>query len=108
LQTVVGELQVALQQLLPAQTSFEQALDEGARILHPEFGLAGGTAAGPDPADGYDASEWQELDTPRGVLQAKVEPWLAKSTSSTTSWTAWRSRRPAVARLSGRRTVSST
>jgi hypothetical protein len=77
LQTVVSELQVALQRLLPTQISFQQALDEGARLLHPEFGLAGGTAAGPDPADGYDASEWDELDTPRGVLQAKVEPWLA-------------------------------
>jgi hypothetical protein len=74
---VVEELRGALARLLPAPMSFDDALQEGARILHPQFGLSGGNAAGPDPGDGYDAGEWDELPSPRGVLQCKIEPWLA-------------------------------
>jgi hypothetical protein len=79
LRNVVTELEGALKRLLPTPIGFQEAMLEGAQILHPKFGLAGGNAAGPDPGDGYDASEWDELPTPRGVLQCKlnIEPWVA-------------------------------
>jgi hypothetical protein len=40
------------------------------------FGVTGGSRAGPDENDGYDARFWDEAGR---VIVAKVEPWLAMS-----------------------------
>ena len=57
---------------------FDYFLREGAKLFGVAgFGLAGGEKAGPDPSDSYDVSMWEEMRHPRGVLRAKVSPWLA-------------------------------
>jgi hypothetical protein len=59
--------------------TFEEALNEGARVLKPEFGMVGGGQRGVDDNDGYDARDWEEDATRERVVRAKVEPWLAFS-----------------------------
>jgi hypothetical protein len=55
--------------------SFEEALKEGANVLHSAaFGLAGGNAAGPDSRDGYDARDFDEAPAPTDNFDIKIEP----------------------------------
>lgn len=57
--------------------SFDDALREAATVLAAGFGLSGGRAAGIDPKDGYDARDFSEDTSSRGVLIASKEPWIA-------------------------------
>jgi hypothetical protein len=58
--------------------TFDEALHEGAETLgKAEFGLSAGSARGIDPNDGYDARDFEESQSSRGVLVSKVEPWMA-------------------------------
>ena len=41
--------------------SFQEAMEEGTRVLRPGFGTSCGLAKGPDPTDGYDSREWAEV-----------------------------------------------
>jgi len=93
--------------------SFEDALKEGSATLKPAFGKTYGQSAGPDPRDGYDASEWTEVqespdwqegmaleETGRHYIEAKGNSsWVAlkhmfanfgkpvpKAGGGTTSW----------------------
>ncbi len=59
--------------------TFEEALREGAEIVKPAFGMAGGLARGIDDQDGYDARDWEEDTSRERVVRARVEPWLAFS-----------------------------
>jgi hypothetical protein len=72
----------------PAQPklTFEEALKVGAAKLKPEFGHTGGGKLGPDPGDGYDASEWKETFWSDPSKDKGGGAILVSTTSS--SWTA--------------------
>src|SRR5215210_4391117 len=59
--------------------SFEEALREAMTVLKGRFGMSGGTERGQDPKDGYDARDFSEETSSRGVLVANKEPWIAMS-----------------------------
>lgn len=75
----------------PEQTkpklTFEEALKEGADVLKPEFGLTEGRRTGPDPGDGYDASEWKESLSSGGG--GDVVPLSVLQSTTSSSWTAF-------------------
>jgi Domain of unknown function (DUF4157)/Lysine-specific metallo-endopeptidase len=61
--------------------SFQEAMEEGTRVLRPGFGTACGLSKGPDPTDGYDSRDWEEQPE-RGLkglaLRAKTtSAWVA-------------------------------
>lgn len=96
----------AKEKFLGPKLTFEEALEEGAQVLHDllktdptyqGFGKVGGDEPSPDVADNYDAREWEEIG--REKLVAKVESWQAfdhllknankevpSSTGGTTRW----------------------
>jgi hypothetical protein len=58
--------------------TFDDAMDEGAEVLKPGFGVACGRARGADPDDGYDSTEWKE-DPDRGlvIIATTSSSWVA-------------------------------
>lgn len=62
------------------QISYEEALKQGAEVLEPAFGTTYGERAGVDPYDGYDASEWEEVqDTAEKGGRHYIQPKIASS-----------------------------
>jgi hypothetical protein len=62
--------------------SFEDALKEGSAALKPEFGKTYGQSTGIDRADGYDASEWTEVQEGAGPDEGGRHFIEAKGNSS--------------------------
>jgi hypothetical protein len=61
-----------------ARPSFEDFLNEGVAVFHrANFGLCTGESAGRDPADGYDSRYWEEEESVRGVIRARIPAWDA-------------------------------
>ena len=75
---LLGAMEAESQRAPGPQISFDEALKEGARVLHDTgFGLTCGTQSGPDTNDHYDARDWKEKEGRREILVSKIEPWLA-------------------------------
>jgi hypothetical protein len=58
--------------------TWADAIAEAGRVLarDAKFGVTAGSAAGPDPNDGFDARYWKESGR---SIEATVEPWVAMS-----------------------------
>lgn len=77
---LLGSMMEEQQRAPGAKLTFEEALMEGANVLHAAgFGLVCGTGPGPDTYDKYDSRDWREKESRREVLVPKIEPWLAFS-----------------------------
>jgi hypothetical protein len=59
--------------------TFDDALVEAMTVLHVGFGRTAGSALGVDPSDAFDARDFREDPTRRGVIVATTEPWVAIS-----------------------------